>query len=115
MAVVRGIVTLQLVGDVDSAVAAMKRVVAYNRERFGDRVTFEPFIDEATGRVIWLNSFADETTVAEWERAMRESGIRDEVIGPIFEVVSLELLTPITDPRLDELKRQAVELRSLLS
>ncbi len=39
---VRGIVTLQLVGDVDSAVAAMKRVVAYNQEHFGHRVRFEP-------------------------------------------------------------------------
>jgi hypothetical protein len=114
MAEVRGIVTLQLVGDIDSAVAAMKRVVAYNEEHFGDRVQFEPFINEDTGRVIWLNSFADESTVAEWEHAMRESGIRAEVIGSIFDVVSVELLTPITDPRLDELKQQAVELRSLI-
>ena len=45
---------------------------------------------------------------------MRESGIRAEIIGSIFDVVSVELLTPITDPRLDELKRQAVELRLLL-
>ncbi len=45
---------------------------------------------------------------------MRESGNRAEIIGSIFEVVSVELLTPVTDPRLDELKRQSVELRSLL-
>lgn len=49
MAEVGGLVTLRPVGEVDSAPAAMQRVVAYDRQHFGDRISFEPFISYASG------------------------------------------------------------------
>lgn len=112
---VRALVTLKLVGDVDAAEDLMKKVAGYTAEQFGDRVHFDPFIDDANGRVVWLNSFSDEDTLVAWERAMRESGLRAQVMGPTFEPERVELLDPIVDPRLDELRGNSTQLRSLLS
>ena len=44
---------------------------------------------------------------------MRDSGIRAEIPG-IFEVVSVELLTPITDPRIERHRKNWITLRSLI-
>jgi hypothetical protein len=114
MGQVRSLVALRLVSDLDSAAALMKRVAAYTMEHFGDRFRFEPFINEDSGRVVWLNSAADEDTAVEWEHAMRETGIRAEVMGPTLELISVELLDPISDPRLDNLRANSTQLRSLL-
>lgn len=114
MARVRALVTLRLVGDVDTAAALMKRVADYTTEHFGDQLRFEPFIDDDHGRVIWLNSAADEDTLVRWERAMRETGLRAEVMGPTLEPIRVELLDPISDPRLDDLRAYSTQLRSLL-
>lgn len=73
MGQVRALVTLQSVADVESVAALMKRVASYIEEHFGDRLAFEPFINEDTGRVVWLNAAADEDTLVEWEQAMRET------------------------------------------
>ncbi len=114
MARVRALVTLRLVSDVVTAAALMKRVADYTTEQFGDQVRFEPFINDEDGRVIWLNSFADEDTLVRWERAMRESGIRAQVMGPTLQPISVELLDSISDPRLDDLRTNSTQLRSLL-
>jgi hypothetical protein len=111
---IRALVTLRLIGDVETAAALMKRVADYTREHFGDDLRFEPFINDDRGRVIWLNSAADEDTLVTWERAMRESGLRDQIMGPVLEPISVELLDPITDPRLDDLRAHSTQLRSLL-
>jgi hypothetical protein len=111
---IRALVTLRLVSDLETAATLMKRVAGYTKEHFGDDIRFEPFIDEDNGRVIWLNSAADEDTLVRWEHAMRESGIRAQVMGPALEPISIELLDPVTDPRLDELRAHSTELRSLL-
>lgn len=108
-------VTLRLVSDIASAVESMKRVAAYTQEQFGARVQFEPFLAESGQRVLWLNSFIDEAALVEWEMAMGDSGLRAEVIGPILEVVSLEMLDPTSDPRLEALRANAIQLRSLLA
>jgi hypothetical protein len=112
---VRALVTLRLVGDAATAAEAMKRVSAYTQEHFGSRVLFEPFLDEDNQRVVWLNSFADDDALAEWEIAMGESGLREEILGPILDVVSLEMLDPTSDPRLETLRTNSVQLRSLLA
>jgi hypothetical protein len=114
MGQVRALVTLRLVSDIESATALMRRVAAYTEQNFGDRLRFEPFINKDTGKVVWLNSAADEETLVEWEQAMRETGLRDEVMGPTLEPVSVELLDPITDPRLDTLRANSTLLHSLL-
>jgi hypothetical protein len=112
---VRALVTLRLVGDAATAAESMKRVSAYTQEHFGSRVLFEPFLDEDSQRVVWLNTFADDGALAEWEMAMGESGLREEVLGPILDVVSLEMLDPTSDPRLEALRTNSVQLRSLLA
>ena len=114
MGQVRALVTLRLVSDLESAAALMKRVAAYTKEHFGGRLRFEPFINESSGKIIWLNSAVNEDALAEWEQAMRDSGIRDEVIGPTFEPIRVELFDPISDPRLENLRASSTQLRSLL-
>jgi hypothetical protein len=114
MGKVRALVTLKLTGDLESAVAISKRIAEYNEIHFGDRVKWEPFIDDETERIIWLNQLADVDTLLEWEKAMRESGLREEAIPEIFDVVRVELLTPINDHRLGGLMENWVTLRSLL-
>ena len=111
---IRSLVTLQLVSDAKTAAALMKRVADFTKEHFGDDLRFEPFIDDDSGRVIWLNTAADEETLARWEQAMRESGIREQVMGPTLEPLTVELLDPITDPRLKALRSNSMQLRSLL-
>lgn len=112
---VRALVTLRLVSDIPSAVNSMKRVASYTEEHFGARVRFEPFLNEESRRVLWVNFFVDEAALADWELAMGESGLREEVLGPILEVVSLEMLEPTSDARLEGLRANSVQLRSLLS
>lgn len=111
---VRALVTLKLVGNAEAAGDLMERVADYTAEHFGDLVRFQPFIDDANARVVWLNSFADEDTLVMWERAMRESGLRAQVMGPTFEPQRVELLDQISDPRLDDLRANSTRLRSLL-
>jgi hypothetical protein len=111
---IRALVTLRLVSDAKTAAAVMKRVADYTKEHFGDDLRFEPFIDDDSGRVIWLNSAADEDTLVRWEQAMRESGIRAQVMGPTLEPITIDLLDPITDPRLEALRANSTQLRSLL-
>lgn len=81
MAAVGGLVTMRLVGEVDSAPAAMKRVVAYNRQHFGDRISLEPFISYEIGRVSRLNALPTRKRWQKWERAMRESTSAPRFIG----------------------------------
>jgi hypothetical protein len=64
---------------------------------------------------VWLNSAADEVTLVRWERAMRESGIRAQVMGPTLEPIAVELLDPTTDPRLEALRVRSTQLRPLLA
>jgi hypothetical protein len=110
---IRALVTLRLVSDAETAATLMKQVANYTRDHFGDDLRFEPFIDDHSGRVIWLNAAVDEDTLVRWEQAMRESGIRERVMGTL-ELVTVELLDPITDPRLERLRANATQLRSLL-
>ena len=114
MGEVRALITLKLTGELESAEDISKRIADYTAKNFGDRVKWEPFIDEDTGRVVWLNWLADVDTLLEWEKAMRYSGLRAEAIPDIFEILRVEILTQVTDPRLMGYMENWIQLRSLL-
>lgn len=114
MSEIRALVTLKLTGAPESAEEISKRIAEYNTKNFGNKVKWEPFIDEDTGRITWLNWVADVDTLLEWEKAMRDSGLRAEAIPDIFEVLKVEILTPVTDSRLKRHMENWIQLRSLL-
>ena len=91
----------------------MSQVLAYTDERFGDNFTFQPFANDETNEVVFVNSAVDESTMADWLEAMGdETGFR-EVVMINMEISSVELLDPFTDPRLDYLREGASQLRPL--
>lgn len=111
---VRAIVSYRLIGDIDTARDLMKRVANYTNEHFGDRLTFDPFVNEASGEVIWVNTAADEDALVEWEADMGdETGFRDETAN-LFEFVGMYVLDPITDPRLEHLRDAGTAMTSML-
>lgn len=115
MGQVRAIITYRLVGDADIAKDVMRRAAAHTREHFGDRVTFDPFIDEASSKVIWVNSFKDEDTLVEWEQDMGDkTGLRVEA-RRVLEPVSMDVLDPIADPRLEFLRESGTMMESMLA
>ncbi len=114
MGQVRAIVTYRLTGGIETAKDLMRNVAAYTREHFGDRLTFEPFVNEASGKVIWVNSAVDENTLVEWEADMGDkTGFRVEAMS-VLAPVSMDVLDPITDPRLERLREAGTMMTSML-
>ena len=115
MGQVRAIVTYRLTGDIETAKDVMRRAAAYTQEHFGDRLTFDPFVNEATGKVIWVNTAADENTLVDWEADMGDkTGFRVEAMS-VLEPVSMDVLDPITDPRLERLREAGTMMTSMLA
>ncbi|HEY5578308.1 MAG TPA: hypothetical protein VIL12_01320 [Acidimicrobiia bacterium] len=111
---IRSIIILRLTGDLDVAKDIMRRVSAFTRENYGDRLIFDPYIDESTNKVIWVNSAVDEETAVSWERDMGDvTRLRDEVMQ-VMEMVSMDILDPITDPRLERIRNAGTILKSML-
>lgn len=115
MGQIRAIVTYRLTGDIEAAKDVMRRAASYTQEHFGDRLTFDPFVDEASGKVIWVNTAVDEDTLVEWEHDMGDTtGFRVEAMG-VLEPVSMDILDPITDPRLERLREAGTMMESMLA
>lgn len=115
MGQVRAIVTYRLTGDIRTAKDVMRRAAAYTSEHFGDRLIFDPFVNEATRKVIWVNTAVDEDTLVEWEADMGDkTGFRVEARN-VLEPVSMDILDPITDPRLKRLREAATMMTSMLA
>ena len=111
---IRAIVTYKLVGDIEAARDVMRRAAAYTDGRFGDRMVFDPFVNEETGKVIWVNSAADTDTLIDWEQAMgEETGFRAEAMS-LLEFLSMDVLDPVTDPRLVQLREVSTMMQSML-
>ena len=115
MGQIRAIVTYRLTGDIETAKDVMRRAAAYTGEHFGDRLTFDPYVDEASGKVLWVNAAVDEDTLVEWEQDMGDkTGLRVEVMS-VLEPVSMDILDPITDPRLERLREAGTMMKSMLA
>lgn len=111
---VRSIVVMQLKGDLLVAKALMQEVASYTREHYGDRFVFDPYVDLVTGRVVWLNAVSDEEALVQWEQDMGEkTGFRSRV-REILEPISIDILDPIDDPRLDQLRNASTMMNSML-
>lgn len=114
MAHVRAIVTYRLTGDLETAKDVMRRVAAYTREHFADRLTFDPYVNEESGRVIWVNAAVDEDSLVDWEADMGDkTGFRVECMS-LLEPVSMDLLDPVVDPRLERLREASTMMTSML-
>ncbi len=114
MGQVRAIVTYRLIGDIETATDVMKRAAAYTKEHFGDRLIFDPFVNLDARKVIWVNTAVDESTLVEWEADMGDkTGFRAEVLS-VLEPLSMDVLDPITDPRLERLRSAATMMTSML-
>lgn len=113
MGEIRGIVRYAVLTDFDSVEAVMREVASYTEDRFGDKFTFQPFGNEDTNEVVFVNSAVDEATMADWLEAMGDdTGFRNAVLTNM-EIKSVELLDPTFDPRLDYLREGASQLRPL--
>jgi quinol monooxygenase YgiN len=100
--------------DPRAAADFVGRVSAFVEEVLPGTVAWETFRDEATGRWVWYEVFADEQALASYEQAVREQGLRNEA-GRIFEFESVTLLTPLKDPKLAALFDQigATSMRAM--
>ena len=113
MGEIRGIVRYTVLTDFDSVEAVMKKVASYTEDRFGDKFTFQPFANEDTNEVVFVNSAVDEPTMADWLEAMGDDTGFREVVLTNMEIRSVELLDPSSDPRLAYLREGASQLRPL--
>lgn len=107
---VRTIVTLRVTGEAALARDVLKRVELYTREHFGDRLTFDPYIDEAGHEAVWLASAESEQAMIEWEVDMgEETGFRAEVMR-FMQFTRIYLLDPLTHPELELLRQVGTPL-----
>ena len=113
MGQIRGIVRYRVLTDFDAVGAIMRRVAEYTEDRFGDNFTFQPFSNEDTNEVVFVNSAVDEATMADWLEAMGDDTGFREVVLTNLEITSVELLDPSSDPRLDYLREGASQLKPL--
>ena len=110
---IRGIVRYKVLTDLTAVEPVIKRLATYTKERFGDKFTFEPFANEGTNEVIFVNSAINDATLVDWLEALGDpTGFRNILLANM-EITSIELLDPMNDPRLDTFQEGSSILRPL--
>ena len=98
--------TVRMIADVrirdyDGAMEALNRVARLVEESHPDVLAWDCYFDESGERMTWFQEHTDQRTLLEYENAVDELGVLEE-IGRSLDIERLVVLGRVTDPDLLE-------------
>ena len=87
--------------DYDRAIEALNRVVRLVEEAHPGVLAWDCYIDESGERMTWFQEHTDQETLLEYENAVRDLGMLEE-LGRSLDIERLVVLGRVTHPDLLE-------------
>jgi hypothetical protein len=87
--------------DYDGAMEVLNRVARLVEESHPDVLAWDCYFEESGERMTWFQEHKDQSTLLEYENAVDELGVLDE-IGRFLDIERLVVLGRVTDPDLLE-------------
>jgi quinol monooxygenase YgiN len=90
------------------------RGCAYVRTNEPGALAYECFADEASGRVLWHETYEDVDAFLLHVQNLMETGMLEDLMK-VYDIERISVLSRVTDPRMKEVVQQfgAVELHGL--